>query len=163
MSNRDQRQTQQDSITEKLAFLLADELRMDVDEIDTDQQFVDLGLDSITGVTWIRRINEAYATDIEAIMVYTYPTLAALSEFVFEQAQSAGTLPDAIIVEPAPQPAPQAVSPAPQRTAQEAAPLASNRTRSRTVSASANRTRSRTASTASELSRQYSDLHSQRQ
>ena len=62
--------------------MLAHELRMAEQDIGDDEQFVDLGLDSITGVTWIRRINEAYATTIEAIKVYSYPTLAKLAQFV---------------------------------------------------------------------------------
>ena len=69
-----------------LLTLLADELRLETHEIDADSQFVDLGLDSITGVTWIRKINETYHTDIEAIMVYSYPTLAQLTEHVVQQA-----------------------------------------------------------------------------
>jgi acyl carrier protein len=37
---------------------LAQELHMQEDEISEDMQFIDLGLDSITGVTWVRKINE---------------------------------------------------------------------------------------------------------
>ena len=74
------------TVAAHLRSLLAHELRMELSEIGDDEQFVDLGLDSITGVTWIRRINEHYGTAIEAIKVYSYPTLAQLARHVREEA-----------------------------------------------------------------------------
>lgn len=74
------------SIAEKLIELLAVELHLEVDEIDEDMQFIDLGLDSITGVTWINKINEVYETTIEATKVYSYPTVELLTEFVMKEA-----------------------------------------------------------------------------
>ena len=65
-----------------LKSLLAAELQMSVDDIDEDTQFVDLGLDSITGVTWIRKINRQYGTRIEATKVYSHPTLRQFGDFV---------------------------------------------------------------------------------
>ncbi|WP_161965956.1 SDR family NAD(P)-dependent oxidoreductase [Steroidobacter cummioxidans] len=65
--------------------LLAHELHMPADGIDEGVQFTDLGLDSITGVTWIRKINDRYGTSIEATKVYSYPTLAELSRFVVQE------------------------------------------------------------------------------
>ena len=43
-----------------LKSLLAGELHLEEEEIDEDSQFVDLGLDSIVGVTFIRKINEKF-------------------------------------------------------------------------------------------------------
>ena len=45
-------------------------------DIDENIQFIDLGLDSISGVTWVRKINEKYQTAIEAIKIYSYPMLS---------------------------------------------------------------------------------------
>lgn len=72
-------------VIEVLKDLLAHELHMQAGDLDHDMQFTDLGLDSITGVTWIRRINERYGTSIEATKVYSYPTLAQLSRFVMQE------------------------------------------------------------------------------
>ncbi|RSZ60416.1 SDR family NAD(P)-dependent oxidoreductase [Massilia atriviolacea] len=83
------------AVSASLKAMLAHELRMQEHEIAQDEQFVDLGLDSITGVTWIRRINDTYGTAIEAIKVYSYPTLAALSAFVAEEAGLAGAVVEA--------------------------------------------------------------------
>jgi acyl transferase domain-containing protein/enoyl-CoA hydratase/carnithine racemase len=77
------------AIAEHLRSLLADELRLPAEDIADNEQFVDLGLDSITGVTWVRRINQHYGTAIEAIRVYSYPTLARLAEHVAELLQAA--------------------------------------------------------------------------
>ncbi|WP_051313370.1 SDR family NAD(P)-dependent oxidoreductase [Sporocytophaga myxococcoides] len=80
------------SVATSLRQLLAQELHLDEHEIDENMQFVDLGLDSITGVTWIRKINEKYNTSIEATKIYSYPTLAQLSQYVKEEAENAGTI-----------------------------------------------------------------------
>ncbi len=72
-------------IADFLKTLLAAELQMDVGDVDEDTQFVDLGLDSITGVTWIRKINSEYGTRIEATKVYSHPTLRLFRDFVVER------------------------------------------------------------------------------
>lgn len=69
-------------VADFLKALLAAELQMCVDDVDEDSQFVDLGLDSITGVTWIRKINHEYGTRIEATKVYSHPTLRQFCDFV---------------------------------------------------------------------------------
>ncbi|QGZ37636.1 acyl transferase domain-containing protein [Pseudoduganella flava] len=81
------------TLAAELRRMLAQELRMQEHEIGDDEQFVDLGLDSITGVTWIRRINETYGTAIEAIRIYSYPTLGKLAAFVLEQCAPAAAQP----------------------------------------------------------------------
>jgi acyl transferase domain-containing protein/acyl carrier protein len=75
-----------------LKTLLAQELQMREDDIAEDIQFVDLGLDSISGVGWIRKINDMYRTSIEATKVYSYPNLRQLSAYVRQEAaKQAGT------------------------------------------------------------------------
>src|SRR5262245_39353480 len=78
------------AVTASLKTLLANELQMRESDIDHNAQFVNLGLDSISGVTWIRKINEKYHTSIEATKVYSYPTLAQLSRYVKEEAEERG-------------------------------------------------------------------------
>lgn len=72
-------------IEDKLRVLLAGELHLDDSEIDDNAQFVNLGLDSITGVTWVRKINEEFGTSIEAIKVYAFPTLAEFTGFIADE------------------------------------------------------------------------------
>jgi acyl transferase domain-containing protein/acyl carrier protein len=78
------------AVTASLKTLLANELQMRESDVDDNAQFVDLGLDSISGVTWIRKINEKYHTSIEATKVYSYTTLAQLSRYVKEEAEERG-------------------------------------------------------------------------
>ena len=66
----------------ELRRMLAQELHLAEDEIDDQRQFIDLGLDSITGVTWVRRINERWGVRIEATRVYSHPSLDAFARFV---------------------------------------------------------------------------------
>ncbi|HET8773434.1 MAG TPA: SDR family NAD(P)-dependent oxidoreductase [Thermoanaerobaculia bacterium] len=101
------------AITAALRALLADELQLPEHDIDEKAQFVDLGLDSISGVSWIRKINETYQTSIEATKVYSYPTLAQLSRHVRDEAEGQGTLPAeaAPAAVPVPVPAPAVAAP----------------------------------------------------
>ncbi|WP_256524085.1 SDR family NAD(P)-dependent oxidoreductase [Aquimarina sp. EL_43] len=80
-------------IKNNLKNLLAQELHMEEDEIDEDSQFVDLGLDSIIGVTWIRKINEKYKISINATKIYSYPNLIEFSRYVKEEMQKLGVPP----------------------------------------------------------------------
>ena len=97
-----------------LVELLAEELRQTPDSIDPEVGFVDLGLDSISGVTWIRGVNQRYGTAIEATKVYTYPTIAKFTRYLHgllvEAASSQGGAPDAALPADAPAPAGQGAS-----------------------------------------------------
>ena len=85
--------------------LLAAELHLQADEIEDGTPFIDMGLDSITGVTWVRRINTQFGIVIEATKVYSHPTLNEIGRLVLREAEQAGTLPPAI--PPQPQATPQ--------------------------------------------------------
>lgn len=74
----------------KLRELLAKELQIDQDLVDASAPFIDVGLDSITGVTWVRSIGEHYGLELDATKVYEYPTLKAFNGYVLEQGQLAG-------------------------------------------------------------------------
>jgi acyl transferase domain-containing protein/acyl carrier protein len=93
------------SIVSTIKRLFAAELQMPEGEVDEQAQFVDLGLDSVSGVSWIRKVNAKYGTSIEATKIYSHPTLAQLAMYVMEEAEKHGTL-------------------AMPRAAQEAVPLA---------------------------------------
>ncbi len=61
---------------------LAKELFMDINSVDDDKPFIDMGLDSVTGVTWIKTISAEYGCVIEATKVYDYPTINQLAQYV---------------------------------------------------------------------------------
>ena len=99
------------NVTATLKTLLANELQMRESEIDDHAQFIDMGLDSVAGVTWIRKINEKYGTSIEATKVYSHPTLAELSHHVEAEAERAGTLAREVAPPPQETPAPASNTP----------------------------------------------------
>ncbi|MBV9493621.1 MAG: SDR family NAD(P)-dependent oxidoreductase, partial [Acidobacteria bacterium] len=75
-----------ESVMDTLRRLLAAELMLQESDVQADAQFIDLGLDSITGVSWVRKINETYGTSIEATKIYSHSTLTQLSKHVAGEA-----------------------------------------------------------------------------
>lgn len=64
---------------------LAQELNIDVEMIQSDVPFVEMGLDSIIGVIWIRKINSIFKVSFSATKVYTYPTLGELYQYLLSK------------------------------------------------------------------------------
>ena len=77
-------------IKETLKETLAEALYADINEIEEDQKFIDLGLDSIIGVEWITAINQTYNLNIKATKLYDYPTLLDLVEYITQEISSTG-------------------------------------------------------------------------
>src|SRR3546814_13935342 len=67
-----------DQLLRWLRETLALELAITGDALDDDTKFVDLGLDSITAVTWVRAINRPSGRSVAANKVETQPTLSDL-------------------------------------------------------------------------------------
>ena len=59
---------------------LADELMLSVASVREGARFLDLGLDSILAVTWLRRLAKEFRVDLPATSVYAYPTVEALAD-----------------------------------------------------------------------------------
>jgi len=74
-------------IQEYLRKSLGDALYLNPSEIDIDKTFVDLGLDSIIGVEWIKEINKKYGLELSATKVYDYTTIRALASFLGKEIQ----------------------------------------------------------------------------
>lgn len=94
---------------------LADELLADVDDLDGDKKFVDMGVDSIIGVQWVTNLNERLDLSIRAGEIYNYPSLNEFSEFLVKAARDQGL----IKAEPTPETVVQALP-----TARAVAPIA---------------------------------------
>ncbi|MCP5002909.1 MAG: hypothetical protein GY941_03015, partial [Planctomycetes bacterium] len=63
---------------------LAKALYMKESDIDEGKPFIDMGLDSIVGVEWIKAINQEFKTNINATIVYDYPTIKELAYFLYK-------------------------------------------------------------------------------
>ncbi len=69
---------------------LASVLYTDISEIEDEQKFIDLGLDSIVGVEWITVINQTYNLNIKATKLYDHPTLSDLAKYIIQEISSKG-------------------------------------------------------------------------
>ncbi len=68
-----------------LVVSLADALYMEPHEIDVEQPFTEMGLDSIVGVEWIHGLNRKYGVSIEAIMAYDYPNIQRFTQLMEQE------------------------------------------------------------------------------
>ncbi|BBB92541.1 MAG TPA: non-ribosomal peptide synthetase [Methylomusa anaerophila] len=68
-------------LQEELAASLAEVLYLKHNDIDIDEKFVDLGLDSILGVEWIKLLDKQYGTSIPSTKLYDFPNLCEFTEF----------------------------------------------------------------------------------
>nr|ADA82581.1 trans-AT polyketide synthase [uncultured bacterium psy1] len=74
---------------------LARELHMAVEDIDDDRPFLDMGLDSVIGVTWVRKLNERFGLSITVTKVYAHPTVCAMGHFLLQEESVRKALADA--------------------------------------------------------------------
>lgn len=70
------------AIAGQLTDSLAAALYMDRADVNPRKRFIDMGLDSIVGVEWIRTINQHHGLELTAARLYDYPTIQSLAEFV---------------------------------------------------------------------------------
>ena len=99
---------------------LAEHLMIACEDISDSDSFVDLGMDSILAVTWIRKLNALPGVKLAATAVYSYPTIGALAGHVAGMmhitAEPLRVLPadkQAVFIKPV-APAPQVVAHNPQ-------------------------------------------------
>jgi PfaD family protein len=68
-----------EKLRKALIVSLAGALYVDPLEVEAEKTFVDMGMDSIVGVEWVKALNKKYGLRISATKVYDYPTI---NEFV---------------------------------------------------------------------------------
>ena len=66
----------------ELSISLAEALFLKVEEVDREKKFIDMGLDSIVGVEWIRTLNQRYGVSIAATKIYDHPTVQEFAEYL---------------------------------------------------------------------------------
>ncbi|MCX7366161.1 MAG: beta-ketoacyl synthase N-terminal-like domain-containing protein [Alphaproteobacteria bacterium] len=75
----------QQEVLETLAQSLADELLMRREQVDETAAFTDIGMDSISAVMWVKKINSRFGLSLTATKVYHYPSLKQFADFVLSQ------------------------------------------------------------------------------
>jgi polyketide synthase PksL len=78
----------QAQLQEQLRISLAEALYLKPSEIDIDKAFVDLGLDSIIGVEWIKVINKQLGLEVSATRVYDYSNIRAFASFLYKELEN---------------------------------------------------------------------------
>ncbi|WP_054739557.1 SDR family NAD(P)-dependent oxidoreductase [Cellulosilyticum ruminicola] len=73
-----------DEIVDVLGKKLSEALGIELDELEQESSFIDMGVDSIVGVEWIENINNTFNINIEASMIYHYSTLEELGKYIYE-------------------------------------------------------------------------------
>ena len=56
-----------------------------IEELDEDETFIELGIDSISGVELIRSVNEAFELQLETVILYDYPTMNQLAKHIADK------------------------------------------------------------------------------
>jgi polyketide synthase PksN len=64
---------------------LAESLYLEPANIHIDKPFLELGLDSIVGVEWIRALNKRFNTRIGVNAVYAYPSIRAFADYLHHE------------------------------------------------------------------------------
>ena len=74
-----------ESVKRTLIDSLAEELHMDPGNVDLETPFVSLGLDSISGVTWVRKINQEFGLNLRATNIYDHHNIHKLTQYVLQE------------------------------------------------------------------------------
>jgi acyl carrier protein len=85
-------------LVESLRESLARALFLEIDEVDVDAGFTELGLDSVVGVEWIQAVNREFGCSVGTTKIYQYPTVRQFADFL---AAENGVVADAPVVAPA--------------------------------------------------------------
>jgi len=73
---------QADALQKMLVTSLSKALYMDESDVNVESPFIDMGLDSIVGVEWVKAINDQFNTSIIATAVYDYTNLYEFSRYL---------------------------------------------------------------------------------
>jgi amino acid adenylation domain-containing protein/thioester reductase-like protein len=74
-----------EGITEELLTTISELLHIPVAELDKQAKFIELGVDSISAIDFIRKLSQRFELTLEAAKLYDYPTIDKLAHFIYEQ------------------------------------------------------------------------------
>lgn len=80
-----QKSPEGEQVIPKLKQIFEAVIHISEDELELETSFVDLGVDSISGVELIRAINEKFGLNLEAVVLYDYHTLTKLSALIIKE------------------------------------------------------------------------------
>ncbi|MBW8688280.1 SDR family NAD(P)-dependent oxidoreductase [Chitinophaga rhizophila] len=96
-----QKDISEEDLEQALITSFAATILLPKEEIDIDKPFIDMGLDSIVGVEWIRAVNNEYNTSITVTKVYDHPTIREFAAYLKSQLSGITTRVASPVVTPA--------------------------------------------------------------
>ncbi|MDQ1350634.1 MAG: polyketide synthase PksL [Acidobacteriota bacterium] len=82
----------EEQVRAKVRNTLAEVLRLEDQDIDENRRFLDLGLDSILGVEFIKKLNETFHINLKTTVLYDYSTVKKMSRHLAEIVSTPGAL-----------------------------------------------------------------------
>ncbi|UTH76435.1 SDR family NAD(P)-dependent oxidoreductase [Chromobacterium sp. IIBBL 290-4] len=79
--------TRRESIRQAILEVLAHSLKFDASALRFDEPFADYGVDSITGVNFVRQLNGRLGIELYVTCLFDYSTIDRLSEYIAQQYQ----------------------------------------------------------------------------
>ncbi|MEJ2691604.1 MAG: acyl carrier protein, partial [Candidatus Thiodiazotropha sp.] len=76
-------------------------LHAEQESINAESSFLELGVDSITGVEIVRNVNNLFGLTLDAVTLYDYSTINAFARHVYENSRKLGSATIANIMRPA--------------------------------------------------------------
>ncbi len=73
---------------QKIKTSLGEALFLNPSEINIDKSFIDLGMDSIVGVEWVKIINKEFGLDVSSTRLYDYSTIKDFATFLAKELES---------------------------------------------------------------------------
>lgn len=113
------------TVLENLTNVLSETMHIPIEKLNPSSQFTDFGVDSLSGLRIMQRLQQDYGNDLPAAAVLENPTLLDLARFISESIVQGGST-VATAPEPAERPTARAAAaapaPAPENPRREAAP-----------------------------------------
>jgi len=72
----------EESLHQELIISLANVLYVEPSDIDIDKKFIEMGLDSVIGMVWIKGINNQYGISLKTTKIYDYPSIREFAGFL---------------------------------------------------------------------------------
>ena len=88
METQTPKKTDIPAITEWITQRIAHVLEIEINEVDPQLQFADMGIDSVMAVSLVSELEKHLEREFEPTLLYTHPTIAELAAFL-NQEQSA--------------------------------------------------------------------------
>jgi acyl carrier protein len=79
------------AISQWISVRLAEMVKINIDQVDPQLQFDRYGLDSLNAVILIGELSDWLQLELDPSIVYDYPTIEQLSDYVLQQVQGGNT------------------------------------------------------------------------